>query len=86
MPRTVFTTTISLPKSMAADLKVMTRAEGRGVSELVREALRTYEEVRGYSFRKEIAWDALRASLARVSRAGKTQNLAAFIAHDRLAH
>lgn len=86
MPRTVFTTTISLPKFMAADLKTMSRAEGRGVSDLMREALRTYEEVKGYSFRREVSWDALRASLAHVSRAGKTRNLAAFIARDRRAH
>lgn len=86
MPKTVFTTTISLPKSMAASLRRMRREESRTTSELVREALRHYERMHSASYRQGITWSTLRARLKKTSRAGRTVNLAGFIAKDRLSH
>ena len=86
MARTVFTTTISLPKSMAATLKRMERMEGRTTSELIREALRQYERAHRFESSRRISWDQLNKDLARISRAGRKVNLADAIARDRLAH
>lgn len=86
MARTVFTTTISLPKSMASDLKEMSRKEGMTTSELVREALRSYKRMRRYHTHGQISWTELQGRLKRVSRSGRRSNLAEFIARDRLVH
>lgn len=86
MARTVFTTTISLPKSMAATLKQMEREEGRTTSELVREALRHYEQFHRFVGRQPVSWKTLDRSLERISKSGKKVDLAAFIAQDRLSH
>lgn len=86
MARTVFTTTISLPKSMAATLKKMEREEGRTTSELVREALRHYERFQRFEGGRHVNWETLKKQLKRISRSGKQVDLAAFIARDRLSH
>lgn len=87
MARTVFTKTISLPKSMAATLKQMEREEGRTTSELVREALRHYERERTHDAARRISWSALKRDLGRIAKAGRQDvNLADCIARDRLSH
>ncbi|MBI4253197.1 ribbon-helix-helix protein, CopG family [Candidatus Uhrbacteria bacterium] len=88
MARTVFTTTISLPKTMAATLKQMEREEGRTTSGLIQEALRHYERFHRFeSGRRHISWNILKKDLARISKAGRQNvNLADAIARDRLSH
>ena len=44
MKRTTKTITFSLPPAMAAQVRAVMRAEGRTMSDLVREALRLYME------------------------------------------
>lgn len=85
MARTVFTTTVSLPKTMAATMKTMCREEGRTTSELVREALRFYERARRHGSAK-VSWTDLKARLTRVGKTGVATNLSEFIIRDRAAH
>ncbi len=86
MARTVFTTTISLPKTMATTLKQMERAEGRTTSGLIQEALRQYERFHRFESGRRINWKTLDKDLKRISKSGKKVDLAAFIAKDRLSH
>lgn len=87
MPKTVFTTTISLPKSMAASLKEMSRSEGRTTSELVREALRHYQQIHFSRTKTKVDWNTLNQSLKRISRAGRQDiSLSEFIIRDRERH
>lgn len=86
MPKTVSITTVSLPKSMTATLKTMSRAEGRTISELIREALRHYERLHRRRTHSTADWNTLRARLARVSQVGRATDLAAYIIQDRQAH
>lgn len=83
MPRSVVTTTVSLPKSIAADIRRLCRKEGRTTSELMREAFRQYRRAHGAS---SVSWAALKKELARVSKSGKRSDLASFISTDRHAH
>ncbi|KKU72877.1 MAG: hypothetical protein UX98_C0015G0023 [Parcubacteria group bacterium GW2011_GWA2_47_26] len=86
MPKTVYTTTISLPKSMAADLQEMTLREGRTVSELIREALRHYQRMHSITRGATVDWQVIRSRLKRISKEGSPVNLAEFIARDRRMH
>lgn len=81
MPRVVIPTTVSLTKSIAADLKRLSRAEGRSASELVREAIRQYRGVQ--ENRRRVSWDLLRKRLKRISQAGKKADLGSFVSSDR---
>ncbi|GEM_PF-2692410 len=88
---TIETTTISLPRELARRARRVSKEESRSMSELFREAFRFYEHARerqanGLAFGNGVAWKSLRTSLLKISRAGKKQNLSAFIARDRAAH
>lgn len=85
MPRTVYTTTISLPKSMANDIKTISKQEGKTFSEFIRQAVRLYQ-IQHYGRRKQVSWEELNASLKRISRSGKQANLSDFIIKDRYSH
>lgn len=80
MAKTVFTTTISLPKSMAARLRRMSQKEGRSTSELIRETLREYERAH---YRQKPSWESLKKELLVISRAGKKADLADLIIKER---
>lgn len=84
MPRTVYTTTISLPKGMAKDIKARTRQEGRTVSELMRESFRCYEL--HHPRKRQVDWAVLNARLKKTSAAGKQVNLSEFLIRDRQSH
>lgn len=87
MPQTVFTTTISLPKSMAAGLKAMSREEGRTTSELVREALRHYQEMHMRRRAAQARWGTMQKTFKAVSRAGRQDiSLSEFLIKDRQSH
>lgn len=86
MPRTVTTTTISLPKTMAVRLRTLSRHQNRTTSELMREALRMYERATASHKMDRTAWQKLSASLKQISRAGKQIDLSDFISRDRKAH
>ena len=86
MPRTVFTTTISLPKSMAKTLARMRTWENRSTSGLIRAALQHYERSVPRRKMTPAAWRQLNAQLKRVSAAGKKISLADFVARDRWTH
>ena len=86
MPRTVTTTTISLPKTMATRLKALSRRENRTTSELMREALRMYERATTSHKMNRTTWQKLSTSLKQISRAGKQVDLSNFISRDRNAH
>ena len=62
MQRTTATITFSLPPAMAAQVRAVMRAEGRTMSDLVREALRLYMEER--EWRQTIRYDRLQARRA----------------------
>ncbi len=85
MSKNTTITTISLPKSMAADLKVLSQEQGRTVSELVREAIRLYQ-MQQYHRRQSMSWEELRAKLKRISKAGRQIDLDKFLEQDRLSH
>ena len=57
MKRTTETITFSLPPAMAAQVRAVMRAEGRTMSDLVREALRLYMEER--EWRQTIRYERL---------------------------
>ena len=59
MKRTTKTITFSLPPAMAAQVRAVMRAEGRTMSDLVREALRLYMEER--EWRQTIRHERLQA-------------------------
>ena len=59
MQRTTKTITFSLPPAMAAQVRAVMRAEGRTMSDLVREALRLYMEER--EWRQTIRHERLQA-------------------------
>ena len=59
MKRTTETITFSLPPAMAAQVRAVMRAEGRTMSDLVREALRLYMEER--EWRQTIRHERLEA-------------------------
>ena len=59
MRRTTETITFSLPPAMAAQVRAVMRAEGRTMSDLVREALRLYMEER--EWRQTIRHERLQA-------------------------
>ena len=59
MKRTTETITFSLPPAMAAQVRAVMRAEGRTMSDLVREALRLYMEER--EWRQTIRHERLQA-------------------------
>ena len=59
MKRTTKTITFSLPPAMAAQVRAVMRAEGRTMSDLVREALRLYMEER--EWRQTIRHERLHA-------------------------
>lgn len=86
MPRTVTTTTISLPKTMASRLKALSRHENRTTSELMREALRMYERATASHKMDRTTWQKLSHSLKRISRVGKQIDLSDFISRDRKSH
>ena len=62
MKRTSETITFSLPPAMAAQVRAVMRAEGRTMSDLVREALRLYLEER--EWRQSIRYKRLQARRA----------------------
>ena len=62
MQRTTKTITFSLPPAMAAQARAVMRAEGRTMSDLVREALRLYLEER--EWRQTIRYERLQACRA----------------------
>ncbi|MBI4135438.1 CopG family transcriptional regulator [Candidatus Uhrbacteria bacterium] len=87
MPKTVFTTTISLPKSMAASLKEISRSEGRTTSELIREALRHYQLLHTKQRVAQAQWNEIRKTFKKVSRAGRQDiSLSEFVIRDRERH
>lgn len=59
MKRTTETITFSLPPAMAAQVRAVMQAEGRTMSDLVREALRLYMEER--EWRQSIRYERLQA-------------------------
>ena len=59
MKRTTATITFSLPPAMAAQVRAVMRAEGRTMSDLVREALRLYMEER--EWRQSVRYERLQA-------------------------
>ena len=59
MKRTTKTITFSLPPAMAAQVRAVMRAEGRTMSDLVREALRLYMEER--EWRQSVRHERLQA-------------------------
>ena len=59
MKRTTATITFSLPPAMAAQVRAVMQAEGRTMSDLVREALRLYMEER--EWRQSIRYERLQA-------------------------
>ena len=59
MKRTTETITFSLPPAMAAQVRAVMRAEGRTMSDLVREALRLYMEER--EWRQSVRYERLQA-------------------------
>ena len=59
MQRTTETITFSLSPAMAAQVRAVMRAEGRTMSDLVREALRLYLEER--EWRQTIRYERLHA-------------------------
>ncbi len=62
MQRITETITFSLPPAMAAQVRAVMRAEGRTMSDLVREALRLYMEER--EWRQTIRYERLQARRA----------------------
>ena len=62
MQRTTETITFSLPPAMAAQVRAVMRAEGRTMSDLVREALRLYMEER--EWRQSIRYERLQSRRA----------------------
>ena len=62
MKRTTETITFSLPPAMAAQVRAVMQAEGRTMSDLVREALRLYVEER--EWRQTIRYERLQARRA----------------------
>jgi len=62
MKRTTKTITFSLPPDMAAQVRAVMQAEGRTMSDLVREALRLYMEER--EWRQTIRYERLQARRA----------------------
>ena len=62
MKRTTETITFSLPPAMAAQVRAVMQAEGRTMSDLVREALRLYMEER--EWRQSIRYERLQARRA----------------------
>ena len=58
-PRNTKTITFSLPPEMAERVQAVMREEGRTMSELIREALRTYMEEREWL--RAIRYERLRA-------------------------
>lgn len=85
MPRTVYTTTISLPKSMAKDIKAMTKQEGKTFSEFIRQAVHLYQ-IQHYGRRQQGSWEELRVKLKRISKYGRQIKASEFIAEDRYRH
>lgn len=84
MSKDICITTISLPKSMAKDMKALSKEQGRTVSELMREAFRYYEM--HHPLQKDVDWDELNASLEKISKAGKQVDLSEFLIRDRQSH
>ena len=62
MQRTTETITFSLPPAMAAQVRAVMQAEGRTMSDLVREALRLYMEE--WEWRQAIRYERLQARRA----------------------
>ena len=62
MKRTTETITFSLPPAMAAQVRAVMQAEGRTMSDLVREALRLYMEER--EWRRSVRYERLQARRA----------------------
>ena len=62
MKRTTETITFSLSPAMAAQVRAVMRAEGRTMSDLVREALRLYMEER--EWRRSVRYERLQARRA----------------------
>lgn len=85
MARNVITTTISLPKNVAREMKQMSAKKGMTTSELIRDALRHYKRMQRGGMTLH-AWSALQKKLRAVSKAGRTRDLSRFIAHDRTSH
>ena len=62
MTRTSETITFSLPPAMAAQVRAVMQAEGRTMSDLVREALRLYMEER--EWRQSVRYERLQSRRA----------------------
>lgn len=85
MPRTVYTTTISLPKSMEKEIKAMAKQEGKTFSEFIRGTVRMYQ-MQNYRKRPHVSWADLNARLKKISTYGKSVNLSEFLIKDRQSH
>lgn len=83
MARTVYTTTISLPKSMAFDAKERAKKQGKTFSEYIRYTL---ELAKAQENTRNIPWEELRAKLKRISTYGRQISGSDFIAEDRYRH
>lgn len=84
MARTVYTTTISLPKELAKETQLMAKEEGKTFSEFVRQAIRLYQIQ--HAHRNQVSWDQLNKKLQVIRKSGRRFDSTEFLIKDRLSH